>query len=126
MKQQKTDVFNQIANIVRPENELPGHLTLLVTGTGKRDSETGNENLLLRTCDHAIYLPENAPATLAHTIVDRYNEYQQQAKDIQLLREALKLSSYQHQTYAELDQWDNKDEEAYTKANEALIQTEPK
>lgn len=57
--------------------KLPDTLTLLVTGTGKRDNKTSNTSLLLRTCDHAIYLPEKAPHNLAHTLIDRYNEQQQ-------------------------------------------------
>lgn len=54
---------------------LPDKLTLLVTGTGKRDNKITDTDLLLRTCDHAIYLAENSPHNLAHTLVDRYNEF---------------------------------------------------
>lgn len=73
--------FNSL-KIVKPEQrEQVGHtpgenkLTLFVTGTGYRE-ELGKNNLLLRTDDHTIHLHKDAHHLLAHTLVDRYNNYQ--------------------------------------------------
>jgi hypothetical protein len=63
------------AKEVLQDKQLPQKLTLLVTGTGQR-GRMGENSLLLRSDDHTIHLHKEAFATLAHTLVDRYNNYQ--------------------------------------------------
>ena len=54
---------------------LPDKLTLLVTGSGYRETE-GDDKLILRTDDKTIHLHEGGEwGKLANALVDRYNEH---------------------------------------------------